>query len=387
MTDMTRARAILDKLIAFDTTSRNSNLELIEWVEAYLAQHGVTGHRVTNEAGDKSNLFATIGPDVEGGVIMSGHTDVVPVDGQDWSHDPFVTREEGGKLYGRGTSDMKSFIALTLAFAPQFVKGSKPIHLAISYDEEVGCLGAPAMIEQMRSAVPTPRLAIIGEPTSMRLVTGHKGISVHKVEVHGSEAHSSLVNHGISANEHAVDLMATLIQLSRELKEQADPDDDRLRGFDPPYPTLTIGVMQGGEAANILAGKAEFQFDLRCPPGYDADAVLAPFVARCEALDKELQARFPQAGVTYQKVANAPPLGDEGSEDAVAFVQSLTGENSAPSKVSYGAEAGQFQQGGFPTVICGPGSIEQAHQPNEWIAIDQLEQGVRFMERLVEELR
>lgn len=383
MTDMTRARSILDQLIAFDTTSRNSNLALIEWVENYLAEHGVKGHRVANDEGDKSNLFATIGPDVEGGIIMSGHTDVVPVDNQDWASDPWVTREEGGKLYGRGTSDMKSFIALTLAFVPEFVKGSKPIHLAISYDEEVGCLGAPAMIEQIRETVPEPRMAIIGEPTSMRLVTGHKGISVFKVEVTGAEAHSSLVNHGISANEHAVDLMHSLVQLSRELKEKADPNN----GFDPPYPTLTIGVMKGGEAGNILAGHAEFHFDLRCPPGFVADELLASFEAQCEVLNKELSSRFPQAGVTFTKVADAPPLGDAGSEDAIAFVQKLTGENSEPSKVSYAAEAGQFQQGGFPTVICGPGSIEQAHQPNEWIAIEQLEQGCRFMERLAETLR
>ena len=288
-------RAILDQLIAFDTTSRSSNLALIEWVEGYLARYAVTGHRVTNEAGDKANLFATCGPAVEGGVILSGHTDVVPVDGQDWSSDPWVTREEAGKLYGRGTSDMKSFIALALAWVPVFVKGSKPIHLAISYDEEVGCLGAPSMIEQMRKRVPTPRLAVVGEPTSMRLVTGHKGISVFKVEVRGAEAHSSLVNHGISANEHAVDLMHALVELSRELKAKADPDN----GFDPPYPTLTIGVMQGGQAANILAGYAQFQFDLRCPPGFVADEILEGFKARCEALDNELKARFAQAGVTF----------------------------------------------------------------------------------------
>lgn len=383
MTDMTRARAILERLIAFDTTSRNSNLALIEWVENYLAEHGVAANRVGNAEGTKSNLFATIGPPVEGGVIMSGHTDVVPVDNQEWTSDPWVSSEEGGKLYGRGTSDMKSFIALTLAFVPEFVKGAKPIHLAISYDEEVGCLGAPAMIEQMRESVPTPRMAIVGEPTSMRIVTGHKGISVYRVEVRGAEAHSSLVNHGISANEHAVDLMHSLIELSRELKTRADPES----GFDPPYPTLTIGVMQGGEAANILAGHAEFQFDLRCPPGFVADELLADFEAHCQALDKELSARFFQAGVAFHKVANAPPLGDEGSEDAIAFVRKLTGENSPPAKVAYAAEAGQFQQGGFPTVICGPGSIEQAHQPNEWIAIEQLEKGCRFMERLVEELR
>lgn len=383
MTNLTKARAILDQLIAFDTTSRNSNLALIEWVETYLEEHGVTGTRVQNAQRSKSNLFATVGPEAEGGVIMSGHTDVVPVDGQDWSSDPWVTQEKDGKLFGRGTSDMKSFIALTLAYVPEFVKGSKPIHLAISYDEEIGCLGAPAMIEEMSKQVPAPRLAVVGEPTLMKLVTGHKGISVFKVEVRGAEAHSSLVNHGISANEHAVDLMHSLMELARELKANADPDN----GFDPPYPTLTIGLMKGGEAGNILAGHAEFQFDLRCPPGYVADELLAPFKARCEALGKELAIRFPQAGVTFTKIADAPPLGDEGSEDAISFVKRLTGENSEPSKVSYAAEAGQFQQGGFPTVICGPGSIEQAHQPNEWIAIDQLEQGCRFMERLVQELR
>ena len=383
MTNLTKARAILDQLIAFDTTSRNSNLELIEWVEGYLKEHGVTATRVANAEGNKSNLFATIGPETEGGVIMSGHTDVVPVDGQDWSSDPWVTVEKDGKLYGRGTSDMKSFIALTLAYVPAFAKGAKPIHLAISYDEEVGCLGAPSMIEEMKSRVPAPRMAIIGEPTLMKLVTAHKGISVFKVEVRGAEAHSSLVNHGISANEHAIDLMHSLIELSRTLKANADPES----GFDPPYPTLTIGLMKGGEAGNILAGHAEFQFDLRCPPGYVPEELLAPFKARCEALDIELSERFPQAGVTFTKIADAPPLGDAGSEDAVAFVQRLTGENTPPSKVSYAAEAGQFQQGGFPTVICGPGSIEQAHQPDEWIAIDQLEQGARFMERLAEELR
>ncbi|MEP1420683.1 MAG: acetylornithine deacetylase [Erythrobacter sp.] len=382
MTNMTHARAILDRLIAFDTTSRNSNLALIEWVESYLSEYGVTGHRVANEDGTKSNLFATIGPMVEGGVILSGHTDVVPVDNQDWSSDPWITREESGKLYGRGTADMKSFIALALAWVPEFAKGAKPIHLAISYDEEIGCLGAPAMIEQMRTSVRAPRLAVVGEPTSMRLVTGHKGISVYKVEVQGAEAHSSLVNHGISANEHAVDLMHSLVELSRELKAKADPDN----GFDPPYPTLTIGVMQGGEAANILAGHAQFQFDLRCPPGFAPDELLAPFKALCEALDKELSARFPQAGASFEKLADAPPLSDDGSDDAIAFVQRLTGENMPPAKVSYGAEAGQFQQGGFPTVICGPGSIEQAHQPNEWIALEQLEQGTRFMERLAQEL-
>jgi acetylornithine deacetylase len=383
MTDMTHARAILDRMIAFDTTSRNSNLALIEWVEAYLAEHGVKAERVSNEDGRKANLFATVGPSVEGGVILSGHSDVVPVDNQDWASDPWTTLERDGRLYGRGTSDMKSFIAIALAWVPEFVKGARPVHLAISYDEEVGCKGAPAMIERMSKAVPTPRLAIIGEPTSMKIVTGHKGICVHEVQVRGVEAHSSLFDQGISANEHAVDLMNALVALARRLRAEADPDN----GFTPPWPSLTIGVMQGGEAANILAGHARFQFDLRTPPGYDAAEILAPFMELCDAKDREMKARFPQAGVTVEQLSNAPPLSPDGSEKAVEFVRRLTGENAPPSNVSYGTEAGQFQQGGFPSIVCGPGSIEQAHQPNEWIAIEQLEQCGRFMARLAEELR
>ncbi len=382
MTNITTARAILDQLIAFDTTSRGSNLALIEWVESYLADHGISSQRVANESGDKANLHATCGPAVEGGVILSGHSDVVPVDGQAWSSDPWTTREDSGKLYGRGTSDMKSFIALALAWVPQFAKGSKPVHLAISYDEEVGCKGAPAMIEQLRHTIPAPRLAVVGEPTLMKLVTGHKGITVHQVTVRGIEAHSSLVDHGISANEVAVDLMHSLLSIARKLREEADPAN----GFDPPFPTLTIGTMNGGQAANILAGQAQFEFDLRCPPGYDANDILAPFFALCDQLDGTLKGKFPNAGVAYQQLANAPPLGKNSDDDAVNFMRRLTGENSEPSNVSYATEGGQFQQAGFPTIVCGPGSIEQAHQPDEWIAIDQLEAGGRFMERLAQEL-
>ncbi|MEE4153654.1 MAG: acetylornithine deacetylase [Erythrobacter sp.] len=379
---MTRARAILDRMIAFDTTSRNSNLALIEWVEAYLAEHGVKSERVSDETGTKANLFATCGPAVEGGVILSGHSDVVPVDNQDWASDPWTTLERDGRLYGRGTSDMKSFIAFALAWVPAFVKGSRPVHLAISYDEEVGCKGAPAMIGRMSETIPTPRLAIIGEPTSMKLVTGHKGICVHEVQVRGVEAHSSLVDNGISANEHAIDLMEQLVALSRRLRAEADHDN----GFIPPWPTLTIGVMQGGEAANILAGHARFEFDLRTPPGYDSNEILADFYRLCQAKDAEMKARFPEAGVLLTQRSKAPALSAEGSEPAVEFVRRLTGENAAPANVSYGTEGGQFQEAGFPTIVCGPGSIEQAHQPNEWIALDQLEQCGRFMQRLTEEL-
>ncbi|MEL7738544.1 acetylornithine deacetylase [Citromicrobium bathyomarinum] len=382
MTDLATARQILDTLIGFDTTSRNSNLALIEWVEAYLARHGVESQRVPNDDGRKANLFATCGPKVEGGVILSGHTDVVPVDGQDWSSDPWTVREADGKLFGRGVADMKGFIALALAFVPRFVAGKLPVHLALSYDEEVGCQGAPAMIARMAQDIPSPRLAIVGEPSLMGIITGHKGIAVHEVSVRGHAAHSSLVDQGISANAVAVGLMHELLALAEELRARADPDN----GFDPPQATLTIGVMEGGTASNILAGHARFQFDLRCPPGEDAEAILAPFKARCEALDADLKARFPDAGVQVEQHAGTPPMTPQGSEDAVAFVRALTGENGAPGQVAFAAEGGQFQAAGFPTVICGPGSIEQAHQPDEWIALSELEKGAAFMQRLAERL-
>lgn len=382
MTDLATARRILDTLIGFDTTSRNSNLELIGWVEDYLEQHGVTSQRVANESGTKANLFATCGPAVEGGVILSGHTDVVPVDGQDWSSDPWTVREADGRLFGRGVADMKGFIALALAFVPRFVAGKLPVHLALSYDEEVGCQGAPSMIARMAETIPAPRLAIVGEPSLMGIITGHKGIAVHEVTVRGHAAHSSLVDHGVSANGVAVRLMHDLLELSETLRARADAGN----GFDPPQATLTIGVMEGGTASNILAGHARFVFDLRCPPGEDVEEILAPFKAHCAQLDKELKGRFPDAGVQVEQHAGTPPMTSQGSEDAVAFVRALTGENSAPGQVAFAAEGGQFQTAGFPTVICGPGSIEQAHQPDEWIAFEQLEKGAEFMARLAERL-
>ena len=382
MTDLATARRILDTLVAFDTTSHRSNLALVEWVEAYLARHGVQSRRVPNDEGTKTNLFATCGPAVAGGVILSGHTDVVPVEGQDWSTDPWVVAERNGTLVGRGVTDMKGFIALALAWVPRFVNGAKPVHLALSYDEEVGCQGAPRMIARMAETIAPPRLAIVGEPSSLRVVAGHKGIAVHEVTVRGHEAHSSLVEQGVSANMVAIELMHELAELAKTLRDRADPAN----GFDPAQATLTVGVMQGGEAANILAGHAMFVFDLRCPPNEDPDAILAPFMELCREHDRALKRRFPHAGVEVVRHAATPPMTPEGSSEAIAFVRNLTGENADPVQVAYAAEGGQFQRAGFPTVICGPGSIEQAHQPDEWIALDQLAAGARFMDRLATEL-
>lgn len=376
------AREIFATLIGFDTTSRNSNLELIAWVENYLSQHGVASTRVVNADASKANLYASVGPAVEGGIILSGHSDVVPIDGQDWDSDPWTVTERDGLLHGRGTCDMKGFIALALAAVPLFKDGRKPVHLAFSYDEEIGCLGAPAMIAEMAAKLPKPALAIIGEPTMMKPITGHKGITVHEVEILGHEAHSSLTHLGISANMVAVELMHDLAELARSLWENADPDSP----FIPPHATLTIGKMAGGTAPNILARRAQFVFDLRCPPGTDPDAILAPFKAKCAALDSELKRAFPETGVRVTQQSNAPPMTHAGSEQAEAFIRRLTGDNSPAGVVSYAAEAGQFQQAGFPTVICGPGSIEQAHQPNEYVSVEQFARGADFMARLVEEL-
>ena len=376
------ARDILANLIAFDTTSRNSNLDLIVWVENYLGQQGGASSRVVNADASKANLYATVGPNAEGGIILSGHSDVVPVDGQDWQTDPWTVTAQGGLLRGRGTCDMKGFLALALAAVPLFKNGTKPVHLAFSYDEEVGCLGAPAMIAEMAAKLPKPALAIIGEPTMMKVVTGHKGITVHDVEVLGHEAHSSLTHLGLSANMVAVELMHDLAELARGLWENADAASP----FVPPHATLTIGKMEGGTAANILARRAQFIFYLRCPPDVDPEAILAPFKAKIAALDREMKQAFPEAGVTITRLSNAPPMAPTGSQEAEAFVRRLTGDNGPAGVVSYAAEAGQFQQAGFATVICGPGSIEQAHQPNEYLSVEQFGRGAQFMVRLAEEL-
>ena len=378
----TKGRAVLETLVAFDTTSRLSNLALIEWVEEYLDGFGITGRRVPNAEGNKANFYATIGPDVEGGVILSGHSDVVPIDGQDWSSDPWTVTERGDRLHGRGTSDMKAFIALALAAVPLFQKGRRPVHLALSYDEEVGCKGAPSLIASIANHVPTPALAIVGEPTSMAVVTGHKGIALHEVKVRGHEAHSSLTHLGVSANMVAVGLMHELTELAEELKGRAEPDSP----FTPPHATLTVGEMRGGTASNILARDARFVFDLRCPPGQDPLAILAPFMARVAAIDTELKAAFPECGVSIERLSQTPALAPVPDGPAEAFVRSLTGDNGPALAVSYAAEAGQFAEAGFATVLCGPGSIEQAHQPDEWIALDQIARGAGFMARLAERL-
>lgn len=379
-----RAIDILAKLVAFDTTSRRSNLALIEWVEQYLAELNVPTRRVPNAEGTKSNLMAMIGPAVEGGVVLSGHTDVVPVDGQPWSTDPWVLTERDGRLYGRGTCDMKGFLALALAAAPDLAKADlrKPVHLAFSYDEEVGCLGAPDMIAVIAREVPRPALVVVGEPTDMVAVRAHKGIASFKVTVTGREAHSSLTHLGVSANMMAIKLMAMLVGLSERLEREADPNSP----FTPKGATLTIGQVNGGTAVNILARECVFIFDLRTPAGMDPVALLSDFFAMASVLDAEIKAKAPEGGVKVERRSLTPAFAPEEDGVAEAFARKLAGDNGPARVVAYAAEAGQFQGAGFSTVICGPGSIDQAHQPNEYVEISQMQRGAAFMRRLIEDL-
>lgn len=378
-----RALEILAMLVAFDTTSRNSNLALIEWVEGYLDGHGARHRRVPSADGRKSNLIATLGPPVEGGVVLSGHTDVVPVDGQAWSSDPFeLTAKDDGRLYGRGTCDMKGFLALALAAAPDLIaaRPRKPVHLAFSYDEEVGCLGAPDMIAVIARELPRPALVVVGEPTMMEAVAGHKGVATFGVVVTGKEAHSSQTHLGVSAIMEAIPLLASLRKLAGRLAAEAAPNSP----FTPAHATLTVGLLNGGTAGNILARECGFQFDLRCPPGQDPRAVIAPFVDEVQALDVRLAARFPGAGARIVQRSSTPPLAPEPNGAAEAFARRLAGDNGPARAAPYAAEAGQFQAAGFSTVICGPGSIDQAHQADEYVDRAQMERGGVFMSRLVE---
>lgn len=377
------ARAILERLIAFDTTSRESNLELIDWVARFLAERGVDARIVPSPDGRKANLFARIGPEVPGGVVLSGHTDVVPVDGQAWSTDPWVLTEKDGRLYGRGVADMKSFAALALSRveAARAASLKRPLFLAFSYDEEVGCLGAPGLIKEMAPAIPTPAAVIVGEPTSMRVVSGHKGIATFLVEVEGKEAHSSSVRDGVSAIMQAVPLMSLVEQMCREAAQHPTAAD-----FDPPHATMTIGLVDGGTAVNILARRCSFVWDLRCPPGDDPEVYVARFLAAAEATDRAIKARFPQGGVTVTRRSATPALRIELDGEAERLARAITGDNGVQT-AAFATEAGLFQGAGWSSVVCGPGSIEQAHQPDEWIALDQLEKGGAFIDALIGRLQ
>ena len=378
------SRAMIDRLIAFDTTSRDSNLALIDFVRQYLAGHGVESELVPSADGRKANLFATIAPAggaARPGIVLSGHTDVVPVDGQPWTTEPFKATERDGRLYGRGTSDMKSFVAVCLALVPEIrsAKPKLPIHLAFSYDEEVGCIGVRSMIDMLVKRGLKAQACIVGEPTEMRVIVGHKGKKSWRCVVAGHESHSALTHLGVNAVEAAAELVAKLKAMARWRRDKG-PFDPM---YEPPYTTVHTGTIAGGTALNIVPLRCEFVFEFRYLPGEDPDAMFAEVKDYAERqLLPEMRRVVPGVGFAWEELSHIPGLDTRPDDAVVDFAKQLTGANST-GKVSFGTEAGLFQQAGLPTIVCGPGSIEQAHKPNEFIALDQVAQCEDMLRRMI----
>jgi acetylornithine deacetylase len=372
---------ILAALVAFDTTSRNSNMAMIAWIETYLDQFGVPHLRVDYEAGVKTNLFATIGPDVGGGIVLSGHTDVVPVDGQDWSSNAFALRKAEGLLYGRGTADMKGFIAVVLALVPEFQKLDLrvPLHLAFSCDEEVGCKGVRPLVDFLKSHKNKPAAAIIGEPTLMKVVNGHKSAVRYATEVTGHESHSALTDRGVNAIMIAAELIHEINEIREELIIQGDPT----QSYDPPYSTIHVGVISGGTANNIVPKTCSFNWETRLLPTADQNAVPTRMAALARKLEPAMKAVSPLAGIRVEQANVVPGLAAEKNSPAEQLALACTHSNSTHT-VSYCTEAGLFQQAGIPAVVCGPGSIEQAHKPDEFIAVSEIRKCEAFLRRVGE---
>ncbi|MDP1700421.1 MAG: acetylornithine deacetylase [Aestuariivirga sp.] len=375
---------MLAELVRFDTTSRDSNIPLIEFVEGYLDSWDIPHFRVDYEAGRKTNLFATIGPDIAGGIVLSGHTDVVPVDGQAWASNPFELKERDGRLYGRGTCDMKGFIAVALALVPQFKAANlkTPIHLALSCDEEVGCKGVRPLVAHIRDHMKKPRAVIVGEPTSMQVVNAHKAALTFSTEVTGLEAHSSLTGQGVNAIMVAGELLGEINRIREDLTARGDPS----HRFNPPYSTIHVGVIEGGTAKNIIPRHCSFQWETRLLPLADPTEVPARFEKYAASLEPAMRKIAGNTGINNQQTNIVPGLAPEDNSPAEHLALHLAGANGTHA-VSYCTEAGLFQQIGIPAIICGPGSIEQAHKPDEYIDISEMQKCEVFMKRLLEHCR
>ena len=384
----------LTRLIGFDTVSRHSNLALIEDVQAYCEHLGLTVDLTFNEAKNKANLFVTVpaganADEVNHGLVLSGHTDVVPVDGQEWTSEPFIATIRGDKLYGRGACDMKGFIACALTLLPQAAKLSKngqlrrPLHLALSFDEEVGCLGAPLILADLKARGITPDYCIVGEPTKMTMVVAHKGIAVYRCRVHGKSAHSSLTKQGVNAISYASRLIGYVDTLAEELSHRDGALDDNDALFDVPYSTLSVGTIKGGTATNIVPNLCEFTFDYRNLPHMTQDDILAPIQAKVAELSAQMQARAADTGIELMQEESVPAMTDSDSAELQALIAALTGDDKR-HKVAYATEGGQFTNAGIPTIICGPGSIEQAHKADEYVELSEIERCDGFLQKLLD---
>ncbi len=369
MSDMS-SRALLERLIAFPTVSRDSNLALIDFVQGYLADLGVESELFYNPERTKANLFATIGPRDRGGVVLSGHTDVVPVEGQAWTMEPFRLTERDARLYGRGTADMKGFIASVLAAVPRFLERelTVPVHLAFSYDEEVGCLGVRPMLEELAKRAHKPLVCLIGEPTELKPVLGHKGKLAMRCQVKGAACHSAYAPYGVNAIEYAARMIGRLGEIGAQL---ARPEHHDAR-FDPPYSTVQTGLIKGGRALNIVPAECEFDFEVRALPDFDAEEVAQKLQSYAESeLVPAMRAVHADTGVRLLPLSAYPGLATPPDSQAAKLLALLSGSE-AFGTVAFGTEGGLFEQSGIPTVVCGPGSMDQGHKPDEFISLEQL---------------
>ncbi len=380
-----RSIDMIERLVGFDTVSSKSNLELIDFVRDLLAEHGVESRLVHDDTGKKANLYATVGAQDQPGIMLSGHTDVVPVDGQNWTSDPFTVDRRDGRLYGRGTSDMKSFIAVVLACLPDMLEKSlrMPIHLAFSYDEEIGCVGARRLVELISGLEVKPALCVVGEPTEMKVAVAHKGKRAMRVHVRGLECHSSLVPYGVNAIEYAADLIVFIRSIADRVRESGPQDD----GYDVTYSTLHTGLIEGGIILNTVPADCSFEFEIRNLPNEDAESYVREIQTYAkEVLEPRMHAVDPSSGFTFEDLSGYPGLDTDPAHEIVTLAKSLAGEN-AEIKIAFGTEGGLFsREAGVPTVVCGPGSIAQAHKPDEYISLEQVAQCERFMQRLLDHL-
>ena len=374
---------ILQALVGFDTTSRNSNLDLIGWIENYLDGLGVARVRIPDKSGAKANVWATIGPSEAPGYILSGHTDVVPVDGQSWASDPFRLSARGGRLYGRGACDMKGFVACCLAAVPEMTALARPIHLAFSYDEEVGCIGVQDIIAYLSDKAPKPMGCVVGEPTQMGVVTGHKGKRSFRVQVRGRTCHSSLAPYGVNTVEYAARLIVRIRDTADRLAKEGACDPL----YDVPYTTAHTGVVNGGTALNIVPDTCTFAYEFRSIAADDPDALAAEIEAYAKTvLEPEMKAVAPEAGFTFELTSGFPGLDTPAGSEIVGLVKEMSG-HPAHTKVAFGTEAGRFATAGIPSVVIGPGSIDQAHKADEFIAVSELERCGAFIDRLIAHCR
>lgn len=380
---MSRSRALLQTLVGFDTTSRESNLQLIAFVRDYLASHGVASELIYNEARTKANLFASIGPMEVPGIVLSGHTDVVPVDGQPWSVPPFELTERDGRLFGRGTADMKGYIACVLALVPALVAATlrRPVHIALSYDEEVGCLGVRSLLSVLAQRPVKPMLCIIGEPTELKPVLGHKGKLAMRCDVHGAACHSAYAPHGVNAIEHAAELIGELGRIGQRLRDKQDAR------FDPPFSTVQTGVIGGGKALNIVPADCRFDFEVRALPGQAPQAVADELRAYAEQqVLPRMQAVSAQSAIRFTELSAYPGLMTDQRSEAAELIAAFCGSR-AFGTVAFGTEGGLFDAVGIPTVVCGPGSMDQGHKPDEFVSVAQLAQCDQMLHSMLNALR